>query len=85
MIGDILGKPQSAYNANSGTVEVLNICRNLPKIRCRWQREHLGKSFSREFQALVRIEQQVDGENCGPLCRQVYDVLNSQMEKIESA
>ncbi len=31
MIGDILGKPQSAYNANSGTVEVLKDLQQLCK------------------------------------------------------
>ena len=92
MIGDILGKPQSAYNANSGTVEVLKDLQQLCKDPLPLEREHLGKLFSsREFQALVRdtAEQQwmakpgdlKEGDYVGRL----YERLNSQMEKIESA
>ena len=90
MIGDILGKPQSAYNANSGTVEVLKDLQQLCKDPLPLEREHLGKLFSsREFQALVRdtAEQQwmvkpgdlKEGDYVGRL----YERLNSQMEKIE--
>lgn len=92
MIGDILGKPQSAYNANSGTVEVLKDLQQLCKDPLPLEREHLGKLFSsREFQKLVRdtAEQQwmvkpgdlKEGDYVGRL----YERLNSQMEKIESA
>ena len=92
MIGDILGKPQSAYNANSSTVEVLKDLQQLCKDPLPLEREHLGKLFSsREFQKLVRdtAEQQwmakpgdlKEGDYVGRL----YERLNSQMEKIESA
>lgn len=89
MIGDILGKPQSAYNANSGTVEVLKDLQQLCKDPLPLEREHLGKLFSsREFQKLVRdtAEQQwmvkpgdlKEGDYVGRL----YERLNSQMEKL---
>ena len=92
MIGDILGKPQSAYNANSGTVEVLKDLQQLCKDPLPLEREHLGKLFSsREFQKLVRdtAEQQwmVKPGNLkeGDYVGRLYERLNSQMEKIESA
>lgn len=77
MIGDILGKPQSAYNANSSTVEVLKDLQQLCKDPLPLEREHLGKLFSsREFQALVRdtgrtaVDGETRGSQRGRLCGQ---------------
>lgn len=62
MIGDILGKPQSAYNANSGTVEVLKDLQQLCKDPLPLEREHLGKLFSsRNSRHLSGIRQNSSG------------------------
>ena len=78
MIGDILGKPQSAYNANSGTVEVLKDLQQLCKDPLPLEREHLGKAVF--FQGIpetcpgygrTAVDGQTGGSQRGRLCGQI--------------
>ena len=93
MIGDILGKPQSAYNANSGTVEVLKDLQQLCKDPLPLEREHLGSCFlPGNSRNLSGIRQNSSGwSNLGDLKEgdyvgRLYERLNSQIgKKIESA
>ena len=92
MVGELLGKSETGYTPESGTVEVLKDLQQLCKDPLPLEREHLGKLFSsKEFQTLIRdtAEQQwmakpKDLEE-GDYVSRLYERLNSQMEKIELA
>lgn len=92
MLGEAIGGHETNYTKDSGVVEVLKDLQQLCKDPLPLERQTLGKVFSsKEFHALVRdtAEQQwmvkpqdlAEGDHVGRL----YERLNNQMERIESA
>lgn len=92
MVGQLLGMEQTNYTKDSGVVEVLKDLQQVLKDPLPLQKEKLGKLFSsKEFRALIRdtAEQQwtlkpQDLKEDRSVQR-LYERLNNQMEKIESA
>lgn len=92
MVGQLLGMEQTNYTKDSGVVEVLKDLQQVLKDPLPLQNEKLGKLFSsKEFRALIRdtAEQQwtlkpQDLKEDRSVQR-LYERLNNQMEKIESA